>query len=113
MAAWEVRPPRSVTMPAARFMIGTQSGSVMVVTSTRPSTNWSACSADSITWTSPAATACPIASPETSSSPVSSRLNVESVPAPARDCTVSGRAWTTNSSPVRPSLAHSTSIGRS
>ena len=30
-----------------------------------------------------------------------------------RDWTVSGRAWTTNRSPLRPSLAHSTSIGRS
>lgn len=28
-----------------------------------------------------------------------------------RDCTVSGRAWTTASSPVRPSLAHSRSMG--
>ena len=94
-------------------MIGTQSGSVISVTSTLPSSNESTSSADAITWTSPAAIAWPIASPETSTSPVSSRWNVESVPAPARDCTVSGRAWTTNSSPVRPSLAHSTSIGRS
>ena len=28
IAAWDVRPPRSVTMPAAVFMIGSQSGSV-------------------------------------------------------------------------------------
>jgi hypothetical protein len=34
IAACEVRPPWSVTIAAARFMIGTQSGSVMAVTST-------------------------------------------------------------------------------
>ena len=31
MAAWQVRPPRLVTMAAAIFMIGSQSGSVMSV----------------------------------------------------------------------------------
>jgi hypothetical protein len=38
MAAWLVRPPWSVTMAAARFMIGTQSGSVLPVTRIAPST---------------------------------------------------------------------------
>ena len=37
MAACEVRPPWSVTMAAACFMIGTQSGSVCAVTSMSPS----------------------------------------------------------------------------
>ena len=36
MAAWQVRPPRLVTMAPAVFMIGSQSGSVMSVTSTSP-----------------------------------------------------------------------------
>ncbi len=36
MAAWQVRPPRLVTMADARFMTGSQSGSVMSVTSTSP-----------------------------------------------------------------------------
>ncbi len=36
IAAWQVRPPRLVTIALARFMIGSQSGSVMSVTSTSP-----------------------------------------------------------------------------
>ena len=36
MAAWQVRPPRLVTMAAAFFMVGSQSGSVLSVTSTSP-----------------------------------------------------------------------------
>ena len=36
MAAWQVRPPRLVTIAAARFMTGSQSGSVMSATSTSP-----------------------------------------------------------------------------
>ena len=36
MAAWHVRPPRSVTTAAARFITGSQSGSVISVTSTSP-----------------------------------------------------------------------------
>jgi hypothetical protein len=36
MAAWEVRPPRSVTMAAAFFMMGSQSGLVVSVTRTSP-----------------------------------------------------------------------------
>lgn len=37
IAAWQVRPPRLMTIADARFMIGSQSGSVMSVTSTSPS----------------------------------------------------------------------------
>ena len=37
IAAWQVRPPRLVTIAAARFITGSQSGSVMSVTSTSPS----------------------------------------------------------------------------
>jgi hypothetical protein len=36
MAAWQVRPPLLVMMALAFFMIGSQSGSVMSVTSTSP-----------------------------------------------------------------------------
>ncbi len=36
IAAWHVRPPRLVTMAAAIFMAGSQSGSVMSATSTSP-----------------------------------------------------------------------------
>ena len=36
IAAWQVRPPRLVTMAAARFITGSQSGSVMSATSTSP-----------------------------------------------------------------------------
>ena len=71
IAAWEVRPPWSVMMPAARFMIGTQSGSVISVTSTAPSSNRSISSALLITCTLPAAIAWPMASPVSSRSPCS------------------------------------------
>ncbi|MPN13156.1 hypothetical protein SDC9_160476 [bioreactor metagenome] len=37
MAAWQVMPPSSVTMPAALFMAGTMSGMVMEVTRISPS----------------------------------------------------------------------------
>ena len=36
IAAWQVRPPRLVTIAAARFITGSQFGSVMSVTSTSP-----------------------------------------------------------------------------
>ncbi len=36
MAAWQVRPPRLVTMAEARFMTGSQLGSVMSVTRMSP-----------------------------------------------------------------------------
>ena len=36
IAAWQVRPPRLVTIALARFITGSQFGSVMSVTSTSP-----------------------------------------------------------------------------
>ena len=36
IAAWQVRPPRLVTMALARFITGSQLGSVMSVTNTSP-----------------------------------------------------------------------------
>ena len=41
MAAWQVRPPRLVTMALAFFITGSQLGSVMSVTSTSPACTWS------------------------------------------------------------------------
>ena len=43
IAAWQVRPPRLVTIAEARFMIGSQSGSVMSATSTSPALNSCIC----------------------------------------------------------------------
>jgi starvation-inducible outer membrane lipoprotein len=63
MAAWEVRPPWSVTMAEARFMIGTQSGSVIEVTRIEPSTNLSISAADWIRQARPVAAAPPTGRP--------------------------------------------------
>ena len=112
IAAWLVGPPWSVTMPAARFMIGTQSGSVISVTRMAPSRKFSMSAALRITHAVPCAMESPIAAPRASTVPCSSRwwrVNREPV---FCDWTVSGRAWTINSSPVTPSRAHSMSIGR-
>ncbi len=111
IAAWQVRPPRLVTMAEARFMIGSQSGSVMSATSTSPSLNSCIWSIEVITRAAPAPIFWPIARPSTTTSPplVSIRKRCCT---PARDITVSGRAWRMYSSPSRPSLPHSMSIGR-
>ena len=55
IAAWQVRPPRLVTMALARFMIGSQSGSVMSATSTSPGLKSRIWSADASTRTAPGA----------------------------------------------------------
>ena len=65
IAAWQVRPPRLVTIAEARFMIGSQSGSVMSATSTSPSLNSCICSIEVITRTAPAPIFWPIARPST------------------------------------------------
>ena len=113
IAAWLVGPPWSVTMPAARFMIGTQSGSVISVTRMAPSRKLSMSAALRITHAVP----CAIAVADRGAggqhragfSAGGGGVNREPV---FCDWTVSGRAWTMNSSPVTPSLAHSMSIGR-
>ena len=46
IAAWQVRPPRFVTIAAARFITGSQSGSVMSATSTSPGLTRSISAAD-------------------------------------------------------------------
>ena len=94
IAAWQVRPPRLVTMADARFMIGSQSGSVMSATSTSPAVNSAICSMSVSTLTAPAPIFCPIARPSTTVVPLPvSRYR--SVVVPERDCTVSGRACRT------------------
>ena len=96
IAAWQVRPPRLVTIAEARFMIGSQSGSVMSATSTSPSLKSCISSEDPSTRTAPAPIFCPMARPSTSTSAffvtALSILNRSSAPT-RRDCTVSGRAW--------------------
>ena len=111
IAAWQVRPPRLVTIALARFMIGSQSGSVMSATSTSPA--WKSCmrSMSSSTRTRPAPIFAPIARPSTRTVPREARWYFSTV-LPARDCTVSGRAWRMYRPPSAPSRPHSTSIGR-
>ena len=66
IAAWQVRPPRLVTIAEASFMIGSQSGSVMSATSTSPAWNCSIWAMDVITRTGPAPIFWPIARPSAS-----------------------------------------------
>ena len=114
MAACDVRPPRSVTMPAAVFMIGSQSGirdlgdedlaGAELVRLTRIVKHADAPVDDAV------------ADGETlddrGRAPFH-RVEVQLRVRALRLCTVSGRAWTTKSSPLTPSLAHSMSIGTS
>ncbi len=93
IAAWQVRPPRSVTIAAARFMTGSQSGSVMSVTRMSPSCTRCISDARSITLTLPVAMRAPTALPVSSGSPAPS-MRKRSSTRPERLCTVSGRAWT-------------------
>jgi len=95
IAAWQVRPPRLVTIAEARFMIGSQSGSVMSATSTSPGLKVCMSSSEVSTRTGPAPIFWPIARPSTrTGAPLvvaGSILNRSSAPV-RRDCTVSGRA---------------------
>ncbi len=63
IAAWQVRPPRLVTIAAARFITGSQSGSVMSVTSTSPALTLSISAAERIRRTAPMPIFWPIARP--------------------------------------------------
>jgi hypothetical protein len=69
IAAWQVRPPRLVTMAAAFFMIGSQSGSVLSVTSTSPGWNSISSAALLITRTGPVAIFSPTLRPVASTRP--------------------------------------------
>ncbi len=63
MAAWQVRPPRLVTIAAARFITGSQLGSVMSVTMMSPGLTRPISEASSTTRTAPAPILWPIARP--------------------------------------------------
>ena len=115
MAAWQVRPPRLVTIAAAFFMIGSQSGvglvgdqdfavAELVQDLRRPGSTRTGPLADLL---------ADAAARARSTGPLlaCSVYDLERIPSACCDCTVSGRACTMNSSPVRPSLAHSMSIG--
>ena len=69
MAAWQVRPPRSVTIAAAVFMTGSQSGVVVSATSTSPGRNCASWAASRMTRAAPEAIRSPTARPSTTTSP--------------------------------------------
>jgi len=93
-AAWQVRPPWSVTTAAAVFMTVPQSG--MVVGATRISSGWNRSSSPACRMTRalPLATLPPTARRDASASPVPSRRYSSSCAAELREATVSGRACT-------------------
>jgi len=64
--AWQVRPPRLVTMAAAVFMTGSQSGVVVSATSTCPGLNSDSCVRFSILFTAPEAIRSPTERPSAS-----------------------------------------------
>ena len=105
MAAWAVRPPRSVTMAAARFIAGTKSGVVISATRTSPWRTMSISEALTTTLAGPAATPGLAAAPLRSTGAVSASPS-SSTP-PRSVSTVTARDWTMNSSPF--SSAHSMS----
>ncbi|MCY1210753.1 hypothetical protein D3C87_1357290 [compost metagenome] len=74
MAAWQVRPPRLVTMAAARFITGSQLGSVMSVTSTSPACTWSISLMLCTMRTAPVPIFWPMARPSASTAPLPSSL---------------------------------------
>ena len=66
MAAWQVRPPRLVTIAPARFITGSQFGSVMSVTRMSPGCTRSISAIDDTTRTGPVPIFWPIARPSAS-----------------------------------------------
>ena len=94
IAAWQVRPPRLVTMAAARFITGSQSGSVMSAISTSPFCTLFMSFSERITRALPAPIFWPMARPSASTLPRSLRWKRSSWVACERDFTVSGRACT-------------------
>ena len=69
IAAWQVRPPRLVTMAVARFITGSQLGSVMSVTSTSPGCTRSMSAGERTRRTRPVPIFWPIARPSASTVP--------------------------------------------
>ncbi len=74
IAAWQVRPPRLVTIALAIFITGSQSGSVMSVTRTSPGCSSFIRLEDRITRARPAAILWPTLLPFASTGPRSFRL---------------------------------------
>ena len=69
IAAWQARPPRSVTTAAAVFITGSQSGVVVSATRTSPGRNAASSSGEAMTRTFPVATRSPTARPSLSTRP--------------------------------------------
>ena len=88
IAAWQVMPPESVTMPAARRMVGTQSGEVIGATKTSP-----ACSC--APWSGVLSTrTLPLATPGEAPRPVTSTVPTGWVAASVSPSVVIGLVWT-------------------
>ena len=71
IAAWQVRPPRLVTIAAAVFMTGSQSGVVVSATRTSPGLNWASSARLPTRWAVPTAILSPTDRPSASTSPCS------------------------------------------
>ena len=93
IAAWQVRPPRSVTIAAARFITGSQSGSVMSATSTSPGCTSAMEEALRTTRARPLPMRPPMLRPWAITRDLPCRLKRCTL-RPERLCTVSGRACT-------------------
>ena len=110
IAAWQVTPPSSVTIPLALLIAGTMSGVVIVVTITSPSLTLSNSSTPMITVTGPDAI------PGLAPNPLISTFKSADSSAPSSSGLVPSRvviglACNRNSFPF--SIAHSVSIGSS
>ena len=92
--AWQVRPPRLVTIAAAVFMTGSQSGVVVSATSTCPGLNSLSCVRFSMRFTAPEAIRSPTERPSVRISPLPSSTYVSSAVTLCWEATVSGRACT-------------------
>ena len=91
MAAWHVR-PRLVTMAAAVFITGSQSGVVVSATSTSPGRKDESWWASVTTRTRPVAMRAPTARPDARTLPFPSNAKVSISITLPREATVSGRA---------------------
>ena len=92
IAAWQVRPPRLVTIAEARFITGSQFGSVMSVTSTSPGCTESISAVLRTMRTGPVPIFWPMARPSTITVPADLSCQRCSTPPSLWLFTVSGRA---------------------
>src|SRR6516165_1159869 len=88
MAAWQVRPPRLVTIAAAVFMTGSQSGLVASATSTSPGRKEVRLCASVTTRTLPEPIFSPTARPVTRTGPLAFKVKVSNAPVARREATV-------------------------